>query len=122
MAGHSVRIRRAYDEPGGRDGARVLVDRIWPRGVTKEQAALDEWMKDVAPSTALRKWYGHDPERYGEFRRRYRRELSSGAGAEALGRLRDLRGKRAVTLVTATKDVDISGAKVLAELLTGSSR
>ncbi|MDN5895242.1 MAG: DUF488 family protein [Nocardioides sp.] len=114
-----VQIRRAYDDPAQNDGTRVLVDRVWPRGVKKEALELDDWNKDVAPSTELRKWYSHDPEKYDEFARRYRKELDTDDGKAALQRLRDtVRGKR-LTLVTATKDVEISQAAVLAEILRG---
>jgi uncharacterized protein YeaO (DUF488 family) len=116
---HEVTVRRAYDERVRGDGARVLVDRIWPRGLSKEQADLDEWCKDVAPSTALRKWYGHDPDRFEEFDRRYRAELKEPERAEALQHLRDLAKHRALTLLTATKHADISEAVVLADLLRG---
>lgn len=110
-------IKRAYDEPGHNDGTRVLVDRVWPRGVSKESLRLDDWNKDVAPSTALRKWFGHDPEKYDEFRRRYLDELEDDERRTALARLRDsVRGQR-LTLVTATKDVEHSQASVLAEVL-----
>ena len=115
MAQNAVRVRRIYEEPTDEDGARVLVDRVWPRGVSKEWARLDEWMKDVAPSTELRKWYGHAVERYDEFRRRYRDELASNEAA--LQALRTLASSRRVTLLTATKDVEHSQAAVLAELL-----
>lgn len=115
MAQNAVRVRRIYEQPTDEDGARVLVDRVWPRGVSKEWARLDEWMKDVAPSTELRKWYGHEVERYDEFRRRYRDELASNEAA--LQQLRTLAGSRRVTLLTATKDVEHSQAAVLAELL-----
>lgn len=114
-----VRIKRAYDDPHRSDGARVLVDRVWPRGVRKDQLELAEWNKDVAPSTELRKWYGHDPEKYDEFRDRYREELDSAAGRDALQRLRDQAGGGRLTLVTATKDVEHSQAAVLRELLGG---
>jgi uncharacterized protein YeaO (DUF488 family) len=114
---HEVRVRRAYDEPLHGDGARVLVDRIWPRGLSKEKAALVEWCKPVAPSTALRKWYGHDPERFEEFSRRYRVELAEPERAEAFQHLRDLATEGTLTLLTATKHADISEAVVLAELL-----
>ena len=90
-----VTVRRVYDEPEPADGTRVLVDRIWPRGLTKVRAALDEWLKDVAPSRELREWYGHDPERFAEFGRRYRAELEDPQRAAALGHLRDLR-RRAI--------------------------
>jgi len=114
---HEVRVRRAYDEPVRGDGTRVLVDRIWPRGLSKEKAHFDEWCKPVAPSTALRKWYGHDPERFEEFGSRYRAELEEPERAEALRNLRDLARQGTVTLLTATKHADISEAVVLAELL-----
>ncbi|MGH3234602.1 MAG: DUF488 domain-containing protein, partial [Streptosporangiaceae bacterium] len=87
---HYVKVGRAYDEPTRGDGTRVLVDRIWPRGLSKEKAGFDEWCKLVAPSTALRKWYGHVPERFEEFGRRYRAELEEPERAEALRHLRDL--------------------------------
>jgi uncharacterized protein YeaO (DUF488 family) len=112
-----VRVRRAYDEPAGEDGARVLVDRIWPRGLSKEKAGLDEWCKAVAPSTALRTWYGHAPERFEEFGRRYRAELEEPERAQALEHLRDLARRGTLTLLTATKRADISEAVVLADLL-----
>lgn len=92
----------------------MLVDRVWPRGVRKDALASDEWAKDVAPSTELRKWFGHDPERFAEFRRRYHAEL---AGNEALDHLRDLAARGTLTLLTATKDLDHSHAFVLADLL-----
>ena len=114
---HEVKVRRVYDEKMRGDGARVLVDRIWPRGLSKEKADLHEWCKEVAPSTALRKWYGHDPERFEEFGRRYRAELEEPEHAEALQHLRDLAEHGTVTLLTATKRADISEAVVLAELL-----
>jgi uncharacterized protein YeaO (DUF488 family) len=112
-----VRVRRAYDEPTGEDGARVLVDRIWPRGLSKEKAGLEEWCKAVAPSTALRTWYGHAPERFEEFGRRYRAELEEPERAQALEHLRDLARHGTLTLLTATKRADISEAVVLADLL-----
>jgi uncharacterized protein YeaO (DUF488 family) len=114
-----VRLRRVYEEPSPEDGTRVLVDRLWPRGLTKEKADLDEWVKDVAPSTELRRWYGHDPARFEEFRRRYERELDGPAQAAALAGLRETAGKQTVTLLTATKDIDHSEAAVLAGLLGG---
>ncbi|MFD0691947.1 DUF488 domain-containing protein [Actinomadura fibrosa] len=112
-----VRTRRAHDPAERGDGARVLVDRVWPRGLSKDKLDLTEWLKDVAPSTELRKWYGHDPDRFGEFRDRYLRELKDPERREALDRLRELRGKGTLTLLTATRDVDISQAAVLASLL-----
>lgn len=119
VAKHEVNVRRVYDEPVGADGARVLVDRIWPRGLTKDKAALDDWCKAVAPSTELRKWYSHDPDRFDEFDRRYRAELEEPERAEALGHLRDIVDHGPLTLLTATKHPDISEATVLAGLLRG---
>jgi uncharacterized protein YeaO (DUF488 family) len=110
-------VRRIYDEPRQRDGTRVLVDRIWPRGLTKERAHLDEWCKQIAPSTQLRQWYGHDPQRFDEFSRRYRQELDEPERAQALEHLRDLAGKGPLTLLTATKHAEISEAVVLADLI-----
>ena len=118
MSGHRrVQVRRIYDDPLRTDGTRVLVDRIWPRGMTRERAGLDEWCKQVAPSTALRRWYGHDPERFEEFARRYREELTEPERAEAVAHLRQLATERTLTLLTATRDADISEAAVLAGLL-----
>ena len=112
-----IRVRRVYEAPSPDDGARVLVDRIWPRGLRKDTARLDEWAKDAAPSTELRQWYGHDPARFDEFRRRYLDELSGAAQRKELGRLRALAAVRPVTLLTATRAVDISQAAVLAQVL-----
>jgi uncharacterized protein YeaO (DUF488 family) len=112
-----VRVRRVYDEPDDNDGVRVLVDRIWPRGMTKARAALDEWCKDVAPSTELRKWYSHDPAKFEEFMHRYGAELEQAERAEALQHLRDLAADRRLTLLTGSKAVDISEAAVLAAIL-----
>jgi len=114
-----VRLRRVYDEPSDQDGHRVLVDRIWPRGLTKARADLSEWCKEVAPSTALRKWYGHDPAKFEEFSRRYRAELEEPERADALQHLRDLADRYPLTLLTATRQPDISEAAVLADLLRG---
>jgi uncharacterized protein YeaO (DUF488 family) len=113
-----VRVRRVYDEPAPDDGTRVLVDRIWPRGLTKDKARLDLWLKQVAPSTELRKWYSHDPERFEEFGRRYREELKD-ERAQALKHLRELARSGTLTLLTATKHAEISEAAVLADLIRG---
>ena len=112
-----VRVRRVYDEPSAADGARVLVDRVWPRGLRKDALRLDDWAKDAAPSTELRTWYGHDPARFGEFRQRYLNELTGSAQRAALGRLRALAARGPLTLLTATRDLDHSQAAVLARLL-----
>ncbi|MBV8542899.1 MAG: DUF488 family protein [Pseudonocardiales bacterium] len=117
MAGEVVRIRRVYDEASAEDGTRVLVDRIWPRGLAKEAAHLDDWVKDVAPSTELRKWYAHDPAKFSRFRGRYRAELETPAGRRAVAQLRELAADRPLTLLTASRDLDHSQAAVLAEVL-----
>lgn len=96
-----VWVRRVYDERKETDGHRVLVDRIWPRGMTKARADLDEWCKQVAPSTELRKWYSHDPARFGEFTRRYHLELKEREGSNALTQLRGLAKEERLTLLTA---------------------
>jgi len=114
---HPVKVGRPYEPRTRGDGARVLVDRIWPRGLSKEKADLDEWCKQVAPSTVLRTWYGHDPDRFEEFGRRYRVELQEPERAEALTHLRELATRRALTLLTASKRADISEAVVLVDLL-----
>jgi len=112
-----IQVRRVYEEPTPADGARVLVDRLWPRGLRKDAAQLDEWAKDVAPSTELRTWYNHDPAKFGEFRRRYIAELAQPGSREALDRIRALAANGTVTLLTATKDVELSDATVVAGLL-----
>jgi len=113
----AVQVRRVYDHRVRGDGTRVLVDRIWPRGMTKEKADLDEWCKQIAPSNELRKWYNHAPERFEEFTHRYQEELTEPARAEALTHLRHLATSRTLTLLTASKAVAISEATVLAALL-----
>ena len=112
-----IRVRRIYDDPVPEDGTRVLVDRVWPRGLRKAATHLDDWAKDVAPSSELRTWYGHDPAKFEEFRRRYTAEFAEPGPQAALGRLRALAAKGRVTLLTATKDIGISQAAVLAQLL-----
>ncbi|MFW0783685.1 DUF488 family protein [Gordonia sp. CPCC 206044] len=116
-----VRVRRVYAEPEPSDGHRVLVDRLWPRGISKQRAELFAWRKDVAPSTDLRKWYAHDPTKFEEFAARYREELSDSDRAAALDDLQTLAGKGTLTLLTAAKRADISEATVLQAILTGSS-
>ena len=112
-------IRRAYAAPSKGRSYQVLVDRLWPRGVRKDEAGLDEWAKDVAPSDGLRRWYGHEPEKFAEFARRYRAELEESPGKEIVTRLRAEVKSRPVTLVTATRDVEHSGAAVLRDVLAG---
>jgi uncharacterized protein YeaO (DUF488 family) len=115
--GKLVQVRRIYEPREPDDGVRVLVDRVWPRGMTKERADIDSWCKAVAPSTELRRWYAHDPERFAEFERRYRTELEDPDRAAALQHLRELAQGGTVTLLTATKEPSISEAQVLARLL-----
>ncbi|GMA14697.1 DUF488 domain-containing protein [Deinococcus metallilatus] len=114
-----LRLKRAYEpaEPG--DGVRILVDRLWPRRVSKTKAALDDWMKEVAPSTELRKWFGHDPARWPEFQRRYRAELVQQSGA--LDRIRSLARNRVVTLVYSAHDEQHNDAVVLRDVLLGEA-
>jgi len=114
-----VEVVRAYEDPGRRPGEhRVLVDRLWPRGVRKAALDFDEWAKDAAPSAELRRWYGHVPERFSEFARRYKAELDCEPGAPIVERLRELaRGHGRLVLLTATRDVQHSGAAVLRDVL-----
>ncbi|HKN39391.1 MAG TPA: DUF488 family protein [Acidimicrobiia bacterium] len=118
----AVRVARVYDPPGPDDGARVLVDRLWPRGLRKDAAVLDDWCRDIAPSTELRKWYGHDPARFAEFAERYRAELDEPDRAAALAALRRLSREKGLTLLTATKAPDISHAAVLADVIATPTR
>ncbi|MCS5720328.1 DUF488 family protein [Herbiconiux sp. CPCC 205763] len=118
----AVRVRRIYDAPSDSDGTRVLVDRLWPRGVSKERAALAEWAKDLSPSTELREWYQHIPERFDEFRSRYLAELRQPQQAAELMHLRELAAQGTVTLLTATKEPEISEAAVIAALLREPER
>ncbi|MES1196940.1 MAG: DUF488 domain-containing protein [Steroidobacter sp.] len=111
----SIRIKRVYDPPDRADGMRILVDRLWPRGLRKEKAALSLWFKDVAPSPGLRKWFGHDPARWQEFSRRYRAELA--ANKVAIDQMRDFLKQGSVTLLYAAHDTEHNHAIVLAEYL-----
>jgi uncharacterized protein YeaO (DUF488 family) len=111
----NIRIKRAYEQPDVEDGERILVDRLWPRGLTKEKAKVDLWLKDVAPSTELRKWFAHDPARWTEFRTRYRQELKS--NKEQLSLLRQEAAKGTVTLIYAAKDQEHNEAVILQRLL-----
>ncbi|MCL2585030.1 MAG: DUF488 family protein [Streptosporangiales bacterium] len=114
---HPVRPGRVYDPTRDEDGARVLVDRLWPRGLSKQAAALDEWCRAVAPSPALRTWYRHDPALFAEFTERYWTELDDEDRADALGHLRQLHERGPLVLLTATRSLDISHAAVLADIL-----
>jgi uncharacterized protein YeaO (DUF488 family) len=111
----AVCLKRAYEEASSSDGYRVLIDRLWPRGVSKEEAHLDEWARELAPSTELRRWFGHDPARFDEFRRRYRVELS--AHEEKLDELRGRARKGTLTLVYSARDTEHNDAVVLGEVL-----
>jgi uncharacterized protein YeaO (DUF488 family) len=113
-----VRVGRAYDPPSPDDGARVLVDRLWPRGLSKARAALDTWCKEIAPSNELRTWYGHDPARFVAFDARYEAELTEPVRAAALETLRARCETEVVTLLTATKALELSHAVVLARMLS----
>jgi uncharacterized protein YeaO (DUF488 family) len=116
----AIRIKRAYEPAARSDGYRVLIDRLWPRGVTKEEARLDEWARELAPSPELRRWFGHDPARFEEFRRRYRDELA--AHEQELRELRARARKGTLTLVYGARDTEHNGAVVLAELLRRGRR
>lgn len=112
-----VQVRRVYEPTTGAYGRRVLVDRVWPRGLRRDSGAFDTWLKDVAPTTELRRWYGHAPERFAEFRRRYLAELAEGAQAAAAEQLRNWAAEGPLTLLTAAKDAEHSQAAVLREWL-----
>ena len=111
----TYRIKRVYEQPAAGDGFRVLVDRVWPRGLSKQDAAIDLWLKEIAPSTGLRKWFGHQPERFAEFRRRYLKELEDNAAMVELQEVAD--GRKLVTLLYGARDQQHNQAVVLAELL-----
>lgn len=113
----NVRLKRVYEKAGSEDGARILVDRLWPRGISKAEAALDRWPKELAPSTGLRQWFGHDPSRWDEFQRRYAEELRE--RPEMLAELRELARKGPITLVYAARDEAHNDAVVLRDVILG---
>jgi uncharacterized protein YeaO (DUF488 family) len=114
---HEVRLKRAYDAPEKGDGFRVLVDRMWPRGLRKEDLDIDVWAKDLAPSTELRKWFRHDPKRWTEFKKRYERELRETGAKDRIKELIDAaKGKRVITLLYGAKDREHNQAVVLQKL------
>jgi uncharacterized protein YeaO (DUF488 family) len=113
----NVRLKRAYEPPEKKDGARILVDRLWPRGVSKEEARLDEWIKEIAPSGELRTWFGHDPQRWDEFRKRYRSELEE--HSETLKDLRRRAREGPITLVYSARDEIHNDAAVLRNVILG---
>jgi len=115
-----IRVKRVYEPPDSEDGKRVLVDRIWPRGLTREAASVDLWCKEAAPSSALRRWFGHDPDKWSEFRRRYADELATSDAMDELRRLS--RSEPRITLLFAAKDVAHNNAVALRDALKGSLR
>jgi uncharacterized protein YeaO (DUF488 family) len=112
-----IKLKRAYDKPAKEDGLRVLVERLWPRGVKKEDAKLDLWLKEIAPSTELRKWFAHDPTKWKEFQKRYRAELAE--QSQAVKELRKKCREGTVTLIYAAHDEEHNGALVLKKVLAG---
>ena len=112
-----IKVKRIYDKPEASDGFRVLDDRLWARGLTKEKAKIDSWVRDAAPSTALRTYFQHDPEKWNEFRKRYKAELRSGDGFQKLKE--ELKGHKTVTLLYGAKDEAHNNAIVLREMLSG---
>ena len=118
-----IAIKRVYEEPSGSDGVRVLVDRLWPRGLTKDRAGVDEWLRDLAPSNELRKWFHARPEQWEDFRKKYMKELAQPEPRTALHRLYELsHGKKRLTLLFASKDEVRNNALVLKELLEGGRK
>lgn len=113
-----LKIKRAYEKRESSDGKRILVDRLWPRGVSKTEAAIDEWVKDLAPSDSLRKWFGHNPDKWVEFRERYIKKLSSPESKKLLEDIASAASRSDVTLVYAARDTEHSNARVLEELIT----
>ncbi|WNC12155.1 DUF488 family protein [Brevibacillus brevis] len=114
---YTIHVKRVYDEPSHTDGKRVLVDRVWPRGISKERAKLTIWMKEVAPSAPLRVWFGHRPERFADFKARYLEELANEALQPSLAQLRDWAAADGITLLYAARDPHCNNAKVLQEYL-----
>ena len=112
----NLKIKRVYEKPDPKDGFRILVDRLWPRGMTKEKAAVDLWLKEIAPSTQLRKWFNHDPEKWKEFQKKYKQELKN--NPEAVSFLKDYAKKGTVTLLYGAKDETHNEALVLKDLIS----
>ena len=109
----NIKIKRVYEQPDKDDGRRILVDRLWPRGLTKEKAGVDLWLKDIAPSTELRKWFGHDPDRWEEFKERYRAELEEAGKMGDLGDIAERAGEENVTFLFGAKDTKHNNARAL---------
>jgi uncharacterized protein YeaO (DUF488 family) len=118
----AVAVKRVYEPAGRKDGTRVLVDRLWPRGLTKESAAIDSWLRDLAPSNQLRKWFHTQPERWQEFRKQYMKELSSEPAHAALEKLYELKRRGKLTLLFASKNEERNNATVLRDLLEGARK
>jgi len=110
-----IKIKRIYDQPSSNDGKRILIDRLWPRGIRKEGAPIDEWLKDIAPSNVLRKWFGHDPANWQEFKKKYARELRT--QTELLERLKEEAKHGTITLLFAAKDIQHNNAVALKDIL-----
>ncbi len=115
-----VGLKRAYDKPSADDGYRILVDRVWPRGISKDDAKIDKWLKDIAPTKELRKWFGHDAEKWPEFKKRYFRQLEE--RSEAVDEVKQRAGEKTVTLVYAAKDEDHNNAVALKEYLESQNK
>jgi uncharacterized protein YeaO (DUF488 family) len=115
-----LKIKRIYDPPSEGDGRRILVDRLWPRGVKKEEARIDEWLKEISPSNELRKWFGHDPAKWPEFKKRYRKELEDKKAV--LDRIKEDAQKKTVTLLYAAHDEAHNNAAAMKEFLSGTSK
>jgi uncharacterized protein YeaO (DUF488 family) len=117
VAAQNIKLKRAYDHPVAKDGVRILIDRLWPRGITQSDAAIDQWVQDISPSTGLRKWFGHNPARWREFRRRYAAEVYE--HSDQLAELRALARKGPITLVYSARDEIHNDAVVLRDILLG---
>lgn len=118
MLKNSIKVKRVYDDPSAEDGIRILVDRLWPRGLKKEAARLDDWLKEIAPSNELRKWFGHDPDRWEEFKARYFHELER--QNEAINKIREKASSSTITLLFAARDETHNNAVALREYLEGA--
>ena len=114
-----LKIKRAYERKEAGDGERILIDRLWPRGVRKDEAGIDQWLKELAPSTALRQWFGHDPKKWEEFKKRYRKELAAPESKRLLEEIARSAERRNVTLIYGAKDTEHSDVQVLKELIVG---
>ena len=114
-----LKIKRAYEDKEAGDGKRILIDRLWPRGVRKDEAGIDEWLKELAPSTELRRWFGHVPAKWEEFKRRYKKELAAPEKIQLMENIAHTAKRADITLIYSARDRDHSDVKVLEELITG---